>query len=236
MKRPLIAVTTRLIKPEQLYLNAITRTFTDALELAGAAPILLPLGIGQDSLREIFGRVDGVMLSGGVDVHPREYGEGVEPFCGEIMRERDIVELPLTRWALAENKPLLGICRGIQILNVAAGGSLYQDIRAQLPNALPHAQQPGDPYDRRVHRIDIEPDSLLARALGATRVDVNSLHHQSVKEVAPSLRVVARAPDGVIEAIEAKDGFALGMQFHPELLLPDEQILRIFQAFVARAA
>lgn len=234
--KPLIGIPTRTLKSDGLELNALTTTYTHALELAGAAPVLIPLGLGEETVQAILARVDGLLLAGGVDVHPSEYGEGVEPFCGDIMRERDIVELPLIRSALAQDKPLLGICRGIQMLNVAAGGSLYQDIPAQLPDALHHSHRPGDPYNRRVHSIDVEPDSMLAHALGTTRAEVNSLHHQSVKDIAPGLRVVARAPDGVIEAIEANKGFALGVQFHPEWLVDDEQMLRIFRAFVAQAA
>ncbi len=234
--KPLIGIPTRLIQPEELTLNALSTTYTHALELAGAAPVLIPLGLSEDTLQEILARLDGLMLAGGVDVHPSEYGEGAEPFCGDIMRERDVVELPLIRWALEQDKPLLGICRGIQMLNVAAGGSLYQDIPTQLPGAAQHSHLPGDPYNRRVHSIDIEPDSMLARALGTTRAEVNSLHHQSVKDIAPGLRVVARAPDGVVEAIEANRGLALGVQFHPEWLVDDEHMLQIFRAFVARAA
>lgn len=236
MKKPLIGIPTRLIKPDESTLSALSTTYTHALELAGAAPVLIPLRLGEDTLEEILARLDGLLFAGGVDVHPSEYGEGVEPYCGDIMRERDVVELPLIRRALELGKPLLGICRGIQMLNVAAGGSLYQDIPAQLAGSLQHSHRPGDPYNRRVHSIDIEPDSALARALGTTHAQVNSLHHQSVKDIAPGLRVVARAPDGVVEAIEANKGFALGVQFHPEWLIDDEQMLQIFRAFVKRAA
>lgn len=210
--------------------------YTEALELAGAVPVLIPLTLRSESLRAIYARLDGLLLAGGVDVNPQEYGEMTQPFCGSIDLERDRVELELTRLALGQGLPIFGICRGVQTLNVAAGGSLYQDIASQIPASLPHSRRPCDPRNRRVHSIEIRPGSLLARALGATRVEVNSSHHQAVKQVAPGFRVVARAPDGVIEGLESENHrFVLGVQFHPEWLVDDEGMLRLFQEF-ARCA
>jgi putative glutamine amidotransferase len=130
--------------------------------------------------------------------------------------------------------PILGICRGIQMLNVAAGGTLYQDVHHQLETQVYHQHRKGEPFNKLAHWIDIAPESQLARALGATRVEVNSLHHQAVKDVAPNLRVIARAPDGVIEGMEATNGhFVLAVQFHPEWLLDDDaRMVRIFEEFV----
>lgn len=232
--KPLIGIPTRPYVTEDVTFSAIATTYTNALDRAGAAPVLIPLGLGEDTLTAILSRLDGLLLAGGVDVHPSEYGEPVEPFCGAITRDRDLVELPLIRRAWQDKKPMLGICRGIQMMNVAAGGSLYQDIPAQLPGALHHSHVPGDPYSRRAHSIEIEPASELARILGPS-AQVNSLHHQSLKDIAPGLRVIARAPDGVVEAVQADDRFALGLQFHPEWLVDDEQMLRIFQRFVDAA-
>lgn len=215
---------------------AMRATYVRAVELAGGAPVLIPLQLAEETLRAILARLDGLLLAGGVDVHPKEFGQVVEPFCGDIDAARDETELRVTRWALAEDKPVFGICRGIQLLNVAAGGDLYQDIPAQLQTEVWHQHRPGDPYNRLAHAIEIQTASRVARALGATRVEVNSLHHQALKQVAPGLQVVARAPDGVVEAVESADGrFVVGVQFHPEWLLDDARMVRLFEAFVASA-
>jgi putative glutamine amidotransferase len=237
--KPLIGIPTRTIKDKDEYHSyGIRFTFPRAIEKAGGAPVLIPLQLAPDTLRDVFARLDGLMLAGGVDVHPKEFGEAVEDFCGEIDEHRDAVELSMTRWALEHQVPVFGICRGIQSLNIAAGGSLYQDIPAQLEAKLPHAHRSGDPYNLRAHEIQIERDSQLARALGETQVQVNSLHHQSVKQVAPGFRVVATAPDGIIEGIEATNGnYAVGVQFHPEWLIDDDaRMLRLFQDFVRASA
>jgi putative glutamine amidotransferase len=147
----------------------------------------------------------------------------------------DTAELALARWALAEGKPVLGICRGQQCLNVAAGGTLFQDIPSEVVGALDHRVEP---RDARAHELAVEPDSRLADLLGATRTAVNSLHHQAVREVAPGFVAVAWAPDGVIEGLERPDHpFAVSVQFHPEELVPGhEPSERLVQRFVAEAA
>jgi putative glutamine amidotransferase len=213
---------------------AVGALYTHAVELAGGAPVAIPLQLGEETLRDIFARLDGLLLAGGADVHPNEFGEPVAPYCGEIDRARDAVELQLLRWAIDRKMPILGICRGIQVLNVAAGGTLYQDIGAQVDPALRHEHVRGEPYNRRTHSIELDPHSHLARALGTTRADVNSLHHQSIKQVAPGFRIVARAPDGIVEGIESTNGhFAVGVQFHPEWLIDDEaRMLSLFEALV----
>ena len=235
--RPLIGIPTRTYLDGALVRYAVGSLYTRALELAGGAPIAIPLQLGEETLGDIFARLDGLLLAGGADVHPSEFGEEVAPYCGDIDRARDAVELQLLRWAIDQKMPILGICRGIQMLNVAAGGTLYQDIRAQVHGALPHAHVPGEPYNRLTHTIEVDPQSRLARALGATRIEVNSLHHQSIKQVAPGWRVVARAPDGIAEGIESLNGhFALGVQFHPEWLIDDDaRMMRLFQELVNAA-
>ncbi len=232
--RPLIGIPTRTCLDGALVRYGVGSLYTRAVELAGGAPVAIPLQLGEETLRDIFLHLDGLLLAGGVDVHPSEFGEEVAPYCGDIDRARDLVELQMLRWAIDQKLPVLGICRGSQMLNVAAGGTLYQDIGAQVDHALRHEHIKGEPYNRRTHHIEVAAQSRLARALGATRIDVNSLHHQSIKQVAPGFRVVARAPDGIVEGIESLNGhFALGVQFHPEWLIDDDaRMMYLFQALV----
>jgi putative glutamine amidotransferase len=233
--KPLIGIPTRTQDEGDLRRYTGLATYTRAIDLAGGAPVLIPLGLNDDTLRAIFSRLDGLLLQGGVDIHPNEYGESVEPYCGEIDPERDRIELTISRWALEGQTPILGICRGIQTLNIAGGGSLYQDIPAQLEDKLTHQHIKGNPYDYLAHTIEIDPDSRLAHALGTTQLQVNSLHHQGLKQLAPGFHIVARAPDGIIEGIETNDPkrFVLGVQFHPEWMIDsDARMLGIFKTFV----
>ncbi len=211
-------------------------TYTRAVDLSGGAPILIPLKLSEETLRALFARLDGLLLAGGVDIHPKQFGEDVLPACGEIDAARDETELDLARWALAGEKPVFGICRGIQLLNVAAGGSLYQDLAAQRVTNVKH-DYPVRQAQLLAHPVELEPGSRVAQALGVARLEVNSLHHQAVKEVAPGLRVAGRSPDGIVEALEGTDHrFVVGVQFHPEWLIDeDPRMVRLFQEFVASA-
>jgi putative glutamine amidotransferase len=216
---------------------AQSRTYVEAVATAGGAPVLIPLDLDEGALRAIYERLDGLLLTGGVDVHPRHYGETIHEKCGQIDEARDRVELTLTRWALAESLPILAICRGIQVLNVAAGGTLYQDIASQVPGSLKHDYWPDYPRNLLPHQVTVSSDSHLAAILGGTQVAVNSLHHQAIKDPAPDFTVVARSPDSLIEAIETNDHpFALGVQWHPEELVEDVPLMRrLFEDFVSAA-
>ncbi|HWP29921.1 MAG TPA: gamma-glutamyl-gamma-aminobutyrate hydrolase family protein [Chloroflexota bacterium] len=211
------------------------RSYARAIVAAGGLPVLVPLLDDEAALRALYERLDGLLLPGGGDVNPACYGEAPRPDSGidGVDDLLDHVELTLARWALAEGKPLLGICRGQQALNVAAGGTLYQDIQTQLAGALCH-QHP-EARTALVHPITVAPDSRLAAVLGATELRVNSIHHQAVKALAPGFRAVAYAPDGVLEGIEHEHHpFALAVQFHPEELVPHHSpSARLFAAFVA---
>jgi putative glutamine amidotransferase len=199
------------------------QTYIQAVIRAGAAPLLLPLLTDRTLLRALYERSDGLLFSGGEDVDPALYGEPLHEQCGPISHERDEMELVLARWAMDDGKPLLAICRGIQVLNVALGGSLYQDIGAQLPGAGRHPWYPDYPRNRLSHTVLVTTETRLADILTTTSLPVNSLHHQAIQEVAPGLAVVARAPDGVIEGVEAENHpFAIGVQWHPEDLAADE--------------
>ncbi len=201
-----------------------------SIALAGGAPILIPLALGEAAWRAIYDRLDGILFPGGVDVAPAFYGETPHPQLGQVDETLDEAELILARWALTDRMPALGICRGIQLLNVAAGGTLYQDIPAQIGDALPHAC----PDRSDAHWVRIEAGTRLHQAIGTRECMTNSRHHQAVKETAPGFVVTARAPDGIIEGIELPDApFFVGVQWHPEnLALTDERMLNLFRAFV----
>jgi putative glutamine amidotransferase len=216
---------------------AQNRTYVEAVTTAGGAPVLIPPNLDEGALRAIYERLDGLLLAGGEDIHPKHYGEAVHEKCGQSDEGRDAVELTLAGWALAEGLPILAICRGIQVLNVAAGGTLYQDIASQVPDSLKHDCWPDYPRNHLAHRVTVNGDSHLAAILGQSRVGVNSMHHQAVKDLAPRFRVVGRAPDDLIEAIEGRDHpFALGVQWHPEDLAEDAPPMRrLLEEFVSAA-
>ena len=209
------------------------QSYIHALLAAGATPLMIPPGLSSAALTALCAHLDGVLLSGGVDIDPALYGEETLAECGRIEPERDALELELTALALRRDMPVLGICRGIQVLNVACGGSLYQDIASQLPGSPEHARSE-QPRDFLSHSIRVEPDSRLAGILGATELRVNSLHHQAVKRPADSVRIVAWSSDGLAEGMELPDRrFVLAVQYHPEELAPtDERSRRLFEAFV----
>ncbi|HSJ53148.1 MAG TPA: gamma-glutamyl-gamma-aminobutyrate hydrolase family protein, partial [Anaerolineae bacterium] len=234
---PIIGLTAIAIAPAKEYGSprlGLNQTYVDAVARAGGAPLLIPHLADESLLRALYERLDGLLLTGGEDIDPIHFGEPIHEKCGSISAERDSTELRLTRWAAAEGKPVLAICRGIQVLNVALGGSLYQDIAAQLSKARRHDWYPGFPRNHLAHSAQIAPGTRLATIAGTETLQVNSLHHQSLKDVAPGLVVTAVAPDGVVEAVEASEHpFALGVQWHPEELAgEDARARRLFVAFV----
>lgn len=229
---PVIGIVAHRIRREDVpgHIDGQYGDYCRSVALAGGAPVLIPLALREPAWRAIYERLDGILFPGGVDVAPAFYGETPHPQLGQVDDALDEAELTLAHWALAERMPTLGICRGIQLLNVAAGGTLYQDIPAQIEQALPHAC----PGQTEAHPVQVEADTHLYRALGTARCMTNSRHHQAVKTPAPGFIVSARAPDGVIEGIERPDApFCVGVQWHPENLAPtDGQMLSLFRAFV----
>lgn len=209
------------------------QAYVRAVERAGGVPVLIPPLPDESSLRAICDRLDGLLLTGGEDITPDLYGEQPIPECGASDRQRDELEIAFARWALDTDIPLLGICRGMQLLNIARGGSLYQDLGTQQPQTRQHAQV-RHPRSHRAHDIRILPDSRLAAILDTTRHSVNSLHHQAVNRVGDGVRIVAWSPDDVAEAMELPAySFALAVQYHPEELeSTDEASQRLFSAFV----
>jgi putative glutamine amidotransferase len=218
----------------------MSRRYFVALAQAGAVPVMVPL-LDDDpaTLRALWERLDGVFLAGGVDMDPSTYGQARSEWCGRTDLARDAVELQLVRWSLAEGKPLLGVCRGLHVMNVAAGGTLWQDCTALFPGSLKHDYFPTQGFDRDylAHEVNVVPGSRLEAALHQSHVTVNSMHHQGIRQLGAGLHVTARAPDGLIEAIESTgDGFALAVQWHPEALEDAETMARLFRDFTAACA
>jgi len=236
--KPIIGIPCAMQEPQDelgTRASAAPQSYLNALEAVGAAPLLIPVTEQESTLRTLYRHLDGLLLAGGVDLDPAHFHEQPHPKLGKVDAQRDWVELTLTRWALADGMSLLGICRGIQTINVACGGTLWQDIGAQVPDAIPHTFYPGHPNNLLAHSVEVEPGSCLASALGASVVKVNSLHHQAVKEVGAGLQVTGRAPDGLIEGLEGNGkAWVVAVQWHPEWLLNDDpRMKQLFATFAA---
>jgi putative glutamine amidotransferase len=240
-QRPLIGITafeTTYPKPPHAPLYATGQRYVRAIEDAGGLPVILSPGFGDETLRAMFERLDGLLLSGGGDIDPVIYGEEPHPTIWGLDMKRDRAELALAKWAAERQKPLLCICRGTQVLNVALGGSLLQDIESLLPGALTHMfDQEITPREQITHSIAVDIDSLLGELLQANVAQVNSWHHQAIKRVASDLKVVATASDGIVEAIEIPGHrFALGVQWHPEWLYDRQpEMARLFYGLITAA-
>lgn len=202
---------------------------------AGGLPVMLPVTEDAGLIRQLVSACDGFLLTGGQDVSPELYGEEKLPQCGECSPERDRMERILLQDALRADKPLLGICRGIQFLNAALGGTLYQDIPAQVRTGTEHHQMP--PYDIPVHEVCVKEGTALHELLGKTRLKVNSYHHQAIKELSPQLHVMAVSEDGLIEGVYMPDRrFVWAVQWHPEFSYrTDPDSRKIFGAFLEAA-
>ncbi len=216
--------------------------YVEALRAVGAIPWLIPLmPHDPETMHDIFERLDGVFLTGGVDVDPSRYGEAKHPKCGATDPDRDAIEIWLLQHALKTKKPLLAVCRGIQILNVALGGTLYQDVASQVPAAMKHdhfptLEQPSRTY--LAHEIAVKAGTRLGSILGESVVPVNSMHHQAIKDLAPNLVPSAFAPDGIIEGVESATGqYLMAVQWHPEELAETQPgMKRLFTSFAEACA
>jgi putative glutamine amidotransferase len=214
----------------------LTEAYANALLDAGAAPVMIPLGLDEEALDRLLSRLDGVLFSGGGDVHPDRYGGQPHPKVDFVDEDRDRVEALLLNHALARRMPVFGICRGLQVINVALGGTLYEDLGDQYPEALQHDNINDQPRDYLAHPVQIEKDSLLAKIVGTDRLEVNSLHHQGVRLLAPSFCATAFAPDGLIEGAELPEyPFGLAVQWHPEWMQAHQPMRRLFQEFTQAA-
>lgn len=233
MKQPVIGLTLSKTKLAGNPENFITTDYAQAIIMAGGIPRLIPNNSTDEELEEFRGMCDGILLSGGGDIHPKFYGEQKRTETGNINTARDQVELKLISMALASNWPILGICRGHQMLNVALGGTLIQDIPAESPSEIQHQAEGIFP----AHMIIPESGSKLSQILKQNCIQVNSRHHQAIQKLAANLRVTARASDGLIEGIELPEHrFFIGVQWHPENLCQEyEEHLFIFQSLIAAA-
>ena len=233
---PIIGLTHSIHLDEQTLHTPLA--YPDAIRQAGGIPLLIPATTDEAVLEACLNVVDGVLFSGGDDVDPGCYGENQVWQCGDICPLRDEYELTLARLAIKRKLPVLGICRGIQLLNVALGGTLYQDLSSQMPGCLGHRQHQVSTYAS--HPAALTPGSRLHGIYGAEEIRVNSHHHQAVKALGQGLTATAVAPDGVIEGVELADyPFLVGVQWHPEKLVQRPENAahkRLFEVFVQACA
>lgn len=232
--KPRIGLTTFNDQQTRATYISLSNHYVRSIMDAGGLPFAIPQHENAEMTEDYVANLDGLVLSGGKDSDPFSYGQEPLPELKTFDAGRDEWEFALFSAAMKRGIPLLGICRGHQLINIAMGGTLYQDLRAQVPGAAAHNPE-GFPVDRLFHSIAIAEDSLLHRVFGKSTIRVNSFHHQAVAELAPGLVVSALSPDGVIEGFESidKGKFIVGVQFHPECLtLRFPEFSRLFRAFV----
>jgi putative glutamine amidotransferase len=246
-KRPIIGVPTQNLQsiggvsPDIPASWVMSHRYVDALTAVDAVPWLIPaLDKDEATLRAIYDELDGIFLPGGADIDPLSYRADRHPSCDRSDPPRDRVELMLVRWAIQDRKPVLGVCRGLQIMNLAAGGTLFQDLNNLRPDSIKHDYFPfRDGYAREhlAHPVRVVEGTRLHRVAGTTDFAVNSMHHQGIDRLGNDLVASAVAPDGLIEGIEARtDQFLVGVQWHPEVLLDsDPKMKRLFEEFSTAA-
>ena len=233
MKKPVIGITPSHNTDNDAI--SVRPTYLRAIAPAGGLPVLLPLEIPEEDLRQLGSLCDGFLFSGGPDIHPFLLKEETHTQCGNVSMARDTMELSLLKLAVDARKPVLGICRGAQIINVGLGGDIYQDIPSQTQTGFPIAHK--QPYSCSLpsHHVDVRRDTLLYTiAEEKTQITVNSSHHQAVRRIAPCLTASGHAPDGIIEALEMPDyPYLLALQWHPEYMWQTDTVsANIFKSFV----
>jgi len=241
-KKPLIGILANILTVEEghfagterIYVN---RDYVASVLRAGGTPILLPIIPDTAAIHQQIELLDGLVISGGQDVHPQHYSEAPAPWLETTCLERDLFELAAIRHAHHLHKPIFGICRGLQLMNVAFGGSLFQDIHNDFSKeALPHSQKLKK--DEISQKVSLAEDSWLESIYGKNELSINSFHHQAIKDLAPGFQVSARAEDGIIEAIEKIDErFLLGVQWHPEMMTEKHSDMQhLFNSFVEQVS
>lgn len=232
MSKPLIGVVPLYDKRKDTYW--MLPGYMKGIEDAGGIPIMLPMTADVESISIMATKFDGFLFTGGQDVNPELYGEQVESICGELCHERDVLEKLLFQYVIEFDKPIFGICRGLQLFNALLGGTLYQDIPTQLKadNMVEHTQRP--PYSKPIHTVYIEKGNPLYRMINAEELAVNSYHHQGIKKLSDQLTAVAQAKDGLIEAVVMTEKkFVLAVQWHPEFSYAvDDYSFKLFLEFI----
>lgn len=230
-KKPIIGITAVASFDEKMHSQRIT--YAEAIWAAGGEAILLPCNPDKSNCKQVVEMLDGLLAPGGHDMDPAIYGEEMIDECGKFTRYEDEYDMELIKEAVKQGKPVLAICRGMQVVNALYGGTLYQDIAAQYSREITHTRIHSD--EEKYHTVSIEKDSYLAKVLGQTEnVIVNTSHHQAVKDVANGFRVTAKAPDGTIEAMENEDASVLCVQWHPERLQHMNMYRNLLQSFIDR--
>ena len=230
MKKPLIALMP--LWDEKMNSYWMLPGYMDLIIKSGGVPVMLSFSDDEQSVKEIADRFDGFVFTGGDDIDPAKYGEEKIKECGQPCVHRDSLEFALFREVIKTDKPILGICRGMQFLNAALGGTLYQDLPTQKPGEVCH-KQPA-PFDALTHSVTVEKGTLLYDIVGTEKLMVNTLHHQAVDKIAPCLVPCAKADDGLVEAVyDPEKAFLLGVQWHPEMIFgQEENSIKIGKAFV----
>ncbi len=237
MPTPIIGITAgRFLSPTQVYEHTLSDKYVQAVLRAGGTPVILPSGLENGQIAELLERLDGVLLTGGGDIDPQLFNGRPHPRVYGIDEPRDNFELELVRQAAEANFPFLGICRGVQVMNVALGGSLFTDIETQMPGSERHDWYPDIPRDRISHFVTIQNGSRLAQLVDDSQLGVNSLHHQGLDRVPDQVKVTARSADGLVEAVELSGHpFGIGVQWHPEWLVESPGNQAIFRGLVEAA-
>lgn len=230
MKRKIIGVSGGIGEVNGFIRSGVSPSYFEAVTKAGGAPIMLPIIGDEDAIKDALSICDGLILSGGPDIDPIHYGQPIHRLCGEINEPRDDFEFKLMKAAKAQDIPILGICRGIQMINVYFGGTLFQDVSLKDKDVIQHSQKGS--RGKGCQTITVEENSFFHQILDSTAY-VNSYHHQSIDQVAPGFKVTAVAVDGIVEAIEHEDKKIYGVQFHPEMMHEnDPKMLAIFKKFI----
>lgn len=213
--------------------DVINAGYATSLMKAGALPFLIPSTLSKDTITETVKAVDGILIPGGNDIDPSFYNEVAKEYTKDFNRNNDLFQFMMIEEALAQKKPIMGICRGLQVLNVFFNGSLYQDVEKEKEKSIRHKCY--ESPEGVSHEVEIKKNSLLHDAVKKERLSVNSLHHQGIRELGEDLEAVAFSPDGLIEGIENREKGILAVQWHPEALVmaEDEDALKIFRLFVS---